>query len=650
MHSSEPSSALVARIMHASDNPSPPPSPPALGSPKSLPGPSLGAPSLDTSGSTAPVIEHTEASVFQQHTFTAEEITTSLVLNANSGDSSPTSECEPDLINFSSFSNTPPPSIFVREKDSVDLVEDLLSPSTCNQDSGAHTLAEVGIRPNQPNIVGQDRAISPPSERQQETSCNTVFVDCVHGHSSPLIPPLDSSPKSPPNADSEPPLDSTQTKPVRRSSRQSQAPLRVPMPLVRSPTPRRPALTPLPNTMHSQVNLVVAETGTVPKVKEIGLPTQLQESDEGLVSANVGDQIRSNGEIRQPSPADTVIESHSGRKSRRKTKGNASSSAAELVSLSPSSTSILNDLFQSNSPPRVSSTINAVELTVHRPTTPPFPIVQTSSRPSTPQPVSPSKPADLTRTPARRIPIAEAIVQGTFSPQKPFSAVAGKLGIGQKVAAGRLNSPAFRRVPLDDPTRTPARRVPIAEASSAANSPSKGDILSLNHPVSRGAFPRSRSVELQPPIIQSKGRSASLEPPSRAHPLSFALRKKSSSQGESNTVELASLPFPIRPTASTSIPTIQEVGEEPELPRISSSPAKPTYALRQGSTSTESRIPRIGAKPYSRPTPKVPKTVAGNTNSKLSAPTSKPVKNGVSESWTVSFVESAQFLTVLTFE
>ena len=82
-----------------------------------------------------------------------------------------------------------------------------------------------------------------------------------------------------------------------------------------------------------------------------------------------------------------------------------------------------------------------------------------SQRPRSPlRPFSPSKFGEGSSTPARRVPIEQAIAECTYSPNKLPAA------FGAARPPVTPGSPVFKRLALDDPLRSPARRVPIGQA------------------------------------------------------------------------------------------------------------------------------------------------------------------------------------------
>jgi len=199
---------------------------------------------------------------------------------------------------------------------------------------------------------------------------------------------------------------------------------------------------------------------------------------------------------------------------------------------------------------------------------------QTPSRPTGPirfssptRPTSPHKirlqavvPNNPMNTPARRIPIEQAIAQGHVSPQK-----AARLGF-------RLDGTPLTSV------QTPARRVLISE-----------------HPVN--PVTRPGGIRLGSPW-KGKEREPSVEPSSR--PFVSRRNERGKTPGPSSTETLAStvqtekLPFPLVPSPSMSSTTVPE-NCQCNLPQ--EKPANAKSSLRQPT----SKIPRIGIKPYTRP-------------------------------------------------
>jgi hypothetical protein len=183
-------------------------------------------------------------------------------------------------------------------------------------------------------------------------------------------------------------------------------------------------------------------------------------------------------------------------------------------------------------------------------------------------------PRDPSLTPARRIPIDDAIAQGSASPRRDNSS---------GPSTGIFGLPVFTRYTPAGGARSPVR-------------PSTSDAMSY------AAMPLSGISRSTASTSAQKVRSGSEEPQSgrKSHLARSFLRSASDS-------EISSPPKPRR------IPTFSvHPGGDPRLPctipeeeQGSDSPMKPAQLLkselRQPSSMAGSRIPRIGAKPYSRP-------------------------------------------------
>ena len=200
---------------------------------------------------------------------------------------------------------------------------------------------------------------------------------------------------------------------------------------------------------------------------------------------------------------------------------------------------------------------------------------------------------DPMRTPARRIPIRQPIVQGTASAQK-LGQMNGHSWPTNSALAASLRSPVFTRPALDDSLRSPARRIPISEVMASMK---QGPRHGSRSPV-RG-FSRERSGSAEP---RAQNRSGSVEPP----------RPMDLPPSSASTRPVSKLPFPLVATQPsghdrpTSIPEETEaplspgaeIPPEDDKPALSSSSSPAKSNLKQPSSS---RIPRIGVKPYVRP-------------------------------------------------
>lgn len=306
-----------------------------------------------------------------------------------------------------------------------------------------------------------------------------------------------------------------------------------------------------------------------------------------------------------------------------------------LDSLSPHSTNVLAGLCQpTQSTSSIEQTILPAEsLRInHPPATPPRTPTPSVTRPDfsrtsvqrpiiAPTPVranssrklnSPAKFSlevdDIYRTPAQRVPIETALARGTSSFQRTVQLSTGS----DQSRPGRfltLRAPVFTRPALDDPSRSPAKRIPITDLVA---SPTRGD-QAQRSPTRVSLRARSTSVEPRPlgPIL---ARSRSAEPPAMiSKPANHGKIKESIF----STVSIlpragTNLPFPLVPGQKSSSDLPPPIPEEDETAEIGNTETDATLDRAiQGDTmsqlrqpSTNSRIPRIGNKPYARPPPK----------------------------------------------
>ncbi|KAF5381007.1 hypothetical protein D9615_003934 [Tricholomella constricta] len=203
---------------------------------------------------------------------------------------------------------------------------------------------------------------------------------------------------------------------------------------------------------------------------------------------------------------------------------------------------------------------------------------------------------DPNRTPARRILMAEAVAQGyVVSPLK-----GSRPAVGHRPGLDVPQTP-YLSIPLTD---SPARRIAISDATLPAAQKKQG--IRFGSPF-RGVS-KERSGSIEPPLTApgSKARDkGSSTPPSPPATDSSTLSRTGPSTAAS-TSRSDSLPFPLvssRKEHPASIPEeIKKEGDvtmaSPTKPgRVLSSPAK--SSLKQAT----SRIPRT-VKPYARPAPK----------------------------------------------
>ena len=289
---------------------------------------------------------------------------------------------------------------------------------------------------------------------------------------------------------------------------------------------------------------------------------------------------------------DAVADHNRGRKSSRFQR--------ELGSLSPASTQLLSHLLKSPAktppiPAQRSATDQVAADNQSQLIAPLFPqpsLVQTPQRSKSPirflspvRSVGPQSPRrlrlqpaaldDPNRTPARRIPIEEAIAKGRIFPSKALERQSPS-----KLGQLKLQSPVFK-IPAND---SPARRMPIPHIT---NQKSRIDVAAP----AQTTIGKPEHRHLKPPVIGPKERVDS----KKTHQLSNNLLRSGHSVASSSTLRPVDLPYPIV-TRHTEAVEIPNGGSKPDaLPP--SSPSK--SQLKQ----TPSRIPR--AKPYARPPLKI---------------------------------------------
>ncbi|TFK42603.1 hypothetical protein BDQ12DRAFT_662808 [Crucibulum laeve] len=261
----------------------------------------------------------------------------------------------------------------------------------------------------------------------------------------------------------------------------------------------------------------------------------------------------------------------------------------ELGSLSPTSTNLLTNLIPSSSAPpedpqpMPSFSIFPMPSTV-MPSTPTLSIspdrsispVRFNIPPSSSRP-GPSQASAVLNTPARRIPMDQAIAQGHVSPQK-----AAKLGNGGGQMFGMSRTPVFSIPKID----SPARRVVINESIGVSDR-SKPSSLRFGSPVR----PTATTLDFSRPTTKSslKGKEKALDSGSTPVVSLFAAAGSSSQLSKS----AAKLPFPI--VAIDKEVTATKPDTSSNTTSTIASPMK--SSLKQAT----SRIPRIGIKPYAKP-------------------------------------------------
>ncbi|KZT68974.1 hypothetical protein DAEQUDRAFT_765762 [Daedalea quercina L-15889] len=618
----EPSLVLASKVLQAHDNPSPPPSPPPDGE-RTPPNPNI---LIDL---TDPMPDLTSGASSPPQTLDGGETNTS----------------QPDLINFDSFStpSATPRTDTLLLNTSIQTESPLFRRSTATTVDDLLSLSPLSELPSsvsaQETTLTTSNSVTPTTEEENQVLLtligDTLAIDAPAPPAEEVLVQLHTPdvsaaqvPAMVPEVTIPSPVSQPQT-PVRRSPRKrsSISPAR-PRPitdtttLLNVPTPGRPG----PSTLaHPTSSPVFPPLGV--RVKKKSRSRDVSPNTEGS-SVNPQDIALLPDEKRPVSP---------GREAKRKLEAEQ---PRRLGSLSPTSTGLLMQLLHNGSNPSTGEQATAAETVATIIVDQPKQLASTNvephspSRTIAPQPtegeaemhsaVAPSATStDPPRTPARRIPIHEAIAQGTFSPSKQSTSsfAAGTAKSGPNV--GLLGTSVFRRPrqALDDPSRSPAKRVPISQAFApwTVPSPEKGKAAvrsaSPTRPVLKERA-RSNSVESvsQPPLFE-RGRSADpARPPRMANSFVKPPSASSTPTGNTNTP----LPHPLVPSSSRAHPPIPEVDEgEAEnhsmqqqrlrsRSPLASSPAKHVSTLRQPSSNVTSRIPRIGAKPYARPKPKEP--------------------------------------------
>ena len=330
--------------------------------------------------------------------------------------------------------------------------------------------------------------------------------------------------------------------PPRRSARLSVSPGRTPSP---EPTLVLPQISPL--------RLPTNDVLTRPNPSEIEVSQTADGIDERLRDADAKE-----------------VNKRAGRKRKRQDDVNKAIGRQRLDSLSPDSQSVLQQLL----PPSRSgsdeddkgkagtfqqSLFGPQRILINRP-----PRLAESTH------IQTIDPQPHLGTPLRRVLVSTSTVSGDGPSTRQF---------GQ---------PLFKERSLDDPTRSPSRRVPAVTRPSSNT---------------KSLVPRPTLFSRQPTASNS---TLSLTSKSNAKRRSTSEEPTFSRQPSSGATYRAVLPYPL----TQKHPIIPEEPEEIQPPtlaigRASSEPPTglfssiPRSTLRQ--PTTPSRIPRIGAKPYSRP-------------------------------------------------
>ncbi|KAF4614810.1 hypothetical protein D9613_003046 [Agrocybe pediades] len=535
----EPSSALAERIIHAHDNPSPPPSPPlelSLFDPYHT---SLTQPSTDYQADLMSLEQSvpqspTHESIAQQSDCNTPQ---EKLISFDSSMTPPVAESVPTRIDPSA----PQPMLSI---------DDLLfkSPSSTQRLTPTKVdVPQVTLQLAENTISDDAMTVDEPSTKEAVVGSDPVEIEVARD----LL-------GTPTDAGQVVREDEVPVTPLRRSTR----PRRSITPTPRASTPVAP-----PSSARTQIRKKYVDSRPTEEVV-----SDSQEEDEGVPHSSSDGVIASTSStarIRHRSPGKAPL-----------------SFSRELGSLSPTSTNVLASLaFGSTSDGSGPSTVEAPQsmfsfsaLNPPEGTGPSTPVRSSGpirfSSPSKAE-TSPTKfriqtpaPNDPTNTPARRITISEAIAQGHVSPAK-----AAQLGYKPDVSTLA-------------PVSTPAQRVLVSE--TPVPSTSKINESRLSSPMKISSLRRDRSAA---------------EPAGRLATSIKGKEKELPSQGVTKTTTaVRKLPFPIVASATTTSAVSSSVAVQGQASSVNDplpgkvSPGK--SSLKQ----VASRIPRIGAKPYARVT------------------------------------------------
>ncbi|KAG6818134.1 hypothetical protein H0H87_000039 [Tephrocybe sp. NHM501043] len=295
----------------------------------------------------------------------------------------------------------------------------------------------------------------------------------------------------------------------------------------------------------------------------------------------------------------------------------------ELGSLSPTSNDLLSSLVAPSSSQQAHFSLAIPTNTVTRSnisTRRPFPSSTSQQAPQTPlrftSPVrfaNPLRPGvrdssnirlhpmsmdDPNCTPARRIPIGEAVAQGHISPLKGSQLLAS----GSRSMFDGAQKPPF----IIHPTDSPARRVLTAPEVTTPAAQKKRQGLGFGSPARNASKERFGSIEPLPagrPKEKAREPDGFVPPPSSGSS-SFSWQPSTSISSTRNTSKPTKLPFPLVPSSKDMPATIPEERQDDAHFAISS-PTKSSQVSASPTKSslkkTTSRIPRT-VKPYAKPT------------------------------------------------
>ena len=328
-------------------------------------------------------------------------------------------------------------------------------------------------------------------------------------------------------------------------------------------------------------------TLVLPQISPLCLPTKNARPQLALPEIGVLSTLGGVNERLREAEMEEVRE-RSGRKRKRRGDANKAAGRQRLGSLSPDSQSVLQQLLP---PSRSSSDEDERAKATTSQQFPPGPQrILVNKQPKLPQSahIQTTEPQPHLGTPLRRVLVSTSMLAEDGGP------------VGR-----RFGQTLSKMQPLDDLNRSP-RRVPVLTHSSSTAKPvvSQPTVFSQ-----RPSIPSSSSTLPINSKPVAKQRSMSEEP---------TFSRQPSSETNHRTV----LPYPLIQKPSV----IPEGPEETRLPNGRASSEPPVTALTSIPRSTlrqptnPSRIPRIGAKPYSRPVETKPSKLPILTPAKRTVP------------------------------
>ncbi|KII88549.1 hypothetical protein PLICRDRAFT_628228 [Plicaturopsis crispa FD-325 SS-3] len=598
----EPSSVLADKIMHAHTNPSPPPTtrqltgmddtqPPLIDSP--TPHPSyenmFAAQDDDPERPVSPMLlsDHTPPPL------------PALVVHEPSpkGESTPQREntSQRDLISFDSFSS---PSRSFQLPSPLAAVDDLLDRSVPAFPT-VNGLGMVSAPPTETDTTPAQHLATPPIPPETDTVQRGTQDPTHQAHHTENVPRPQSRLSSP-------------NPPVRRSARRSVTPSTVPVPSIvsadidTSNIISTPPLEPAPSSQPAGTSLG-AELLDTQKQQARGTSPVVSDSLGGTAGSSAESSKASALDLRALTPdVSGEASSEETRRRRGDKRGRADSKPEEtfrkkLRSLSPESADVLTQLVPAlksvegqnppeSPPPRAAQIQNPIPSTPkqHKPF--PFPsetprphataFPSTIQRPAVPHtPIRGSSPGkfldtrnDPSRTPARRIPFEQAVAQGSAavaqgsaSPQRPMPGSASP----QRPVPGKAHGTPMTRAPVfsrPDPMSSPARRVPVVEAKRMT-SPIRG----FSRERSGSAEPWQRAGSAEPRhragSVEPQQRAGSVEPRQRAGSVEQQQRPPFMAGGKDGLFQRPVPSSAPRPTTHLPFPLIPSHGVGKNLPR-----------------------------------------------------------------------------------